>query len=56
MQPILLLWPLVATLEDVYVPEVAAQALEACEQFDDEYLRAVIARVARDAEAELVRN
>ena len=50
------LWPLVVTLEDVFVPEIVAQALEACEQFDEKYLRAVIARVARDAEAGLSLN
>ena len=53
---LLYFWPLIVTLEDVFVPEIAAQALEACEQFSPEYLRAVITRVARDAEAGLSLN
>ena len=53
MQPTQLTWPLIVTLEDVFVPKIAAQCLEACEQFSDEYLRAVIRRVAADAEREL---
>ena len=31
------LWPVVVTLEDVYVPELAAQALEAFEAYGEDF-------------------
>lgn len=56
MPDILPTWPLVIFIEDDYVPELAQQALDACQGFDESYLQAIITRVASDAEVGLSTN
>jgi hypothetical protein len=52
----LLLWPLVVTLEDVFVPDVAKDVLSAVADYSDEDSRAQLTCAAYEAEGELMRN